>query len=512
MSKFSLAQEDFDSSDTIEMGAVQGSGEPVQYMDAGELTAVEDDHLDIQRAGTDVDRLVDAEEKVSDLEEVVEHAVEDNGLSQEALTQLHLAMKRIVGPNLTKRRIPSMESALSFDKHEVARIALEGVKETLKQFWEAIKNNTSKFWNMTKSWYIKTFDVSNKLISRAKALDEKSSSVATSANEKSFDFNGANVIAVNYSVKEPSQCIAGLGGLKTLVESILQNVTKQNQNNKTDALVDSMERLIKMVRSQLTQTEARENAAQSGSDAKNFGYFFNETKIGEALQSCFASDTPFYDEITKLQSDPEMVKKLGIDPQRQQYQVSAPLPGNKSFFVIKAAPNAQAPKTLETPEQMGIFLESIKGIRWLLADSSAKTREMNEESTVKTLNTSQMQQIAEDVLAIGETIQKYKREFEARDKYYQNTLKGFDRIMNSMNEEAIEYSANNKDEQHGVGVYNSTTKVSEQTNKMARYIGKEVINIFKKNMTISGAVINHAVKVCIGFLSYGERSLAQYGN
>lgn len=549
MSYFSLAHESADSTDTL---ANDASAQPntLQASDAGLQEAATESHDAMETEGKAVDLLQDGEDKVQDIKEEVVSATEADGLSPQALKYLQVSLRNIVGKSFANKRLPSMEAAEKEDPHSVARIALEGVVDTIKQFWLAIKNQLGKFWNMTKSWYIKTFDVANKIIARAKALGEKSNSMTSSPTEKSFTMGGASLLATNYQVKDPAVCIKGLGTLKAILDTILVNVTKQNQNDKADSILNSTSKLSHAVRSNASQ--------EAGNLPKNY----SESQLGSALKGAFIDDAPKYENLAKIANDPEMQKKLGIDPQTTTYAVSEPLPGNKSFFVIQPVKAADPNAIPSTLEEASTAIDEIKLFRWLLSDTSAKTKTMDDELDVKTLMSGQVDQIAGLCEEMGETILKYKKEFEARDKFIQRVVKGFDNVFkdleaeldhgkggaesetdqrNSMNKTGLDnkfaatVAANaNTDpsKQQGLNdnedkAWDSHDKVKDQNNatadlksaksndqidKVCRKLAQSILGLFKKNMTITGAVVNHSTKVCGAFLSYGEKSAAQYGS
>lgn len=550
MSYFSLAHESADSTDTL---ANDASAQPntLQASDAGLQEAATESHDTMEAEGKAVDLLQDGEDKVQDIKEEVVSATETDGLSPQALKYLQVSLRNIVGKSFANKRLPSMEAAEKEDPHSVARIALEGVVDTIKQFWQAIKNQVGKFWNATKSWYIKTFDVANKIIARAKALSEKTNSMTSAPTEKSFTMGGVSLLAVNYSVKEPAACIKGLATLKTILDTILVNVTKQNQNDKADGILNSVTKLTHGVRSNLAQANA------------NLPQIYSESQLGKAIQGAFVDDAPMYPDLAKVTVDAEMAKKLGIDTQTTSARMSEALPGNKSFFVIGPTNSGTLANEPKTVEELNAVFESIKLFRWLLSDSSSKTKTMDEELDVKTLMSGQVDQIAGLCEEMGQTILKYKKEFEARDKYIQRVVKGFDVIMkeleqdldhgkggaeseddqrNQMKDNALDAHKQNVDNyqnaakngqltnQHSADIKESGKNVSathrssiqtsdlkssnstDGIDKAVRKLAQSILGLFKKNMTITGAVVSHSTKVCGAFLSYGEKSAAQYGS
>ena len=167
---------------------------------------------------------------------------------------------------------------------------------------------------------------------------------------------------------------------------------------------------------------------------------------------------------------------------------------------------------------------------------------MDDSPEVQTLNNGQISKIADTVGVIGETILKYKKEFEARDRYYNQMLKGLDRITREMEGDlqntAME-SADNapatpapatpapapaqqqqqqapaatpKPADNTVDAAGNKLKQNQAIDKYARKFVSSVSGVFRKEIALSGSLLTHSMKVCSVFLTYGERSVAQYGS
>jgi hypothetical protein len=68
---------------------------------------------------------------------------------------------------------------------------------------------------------------------------------------------------------------------------------------------------------------------------------------------------------------------------------------------------------------------------------------MDDNSDVKTLNPSQVGNIASLCLEMGEATLEYKKEFEARDKYFNTLIKGFDNIMKELEGQNVTFESFN---------------------------------------------------------------------
>ena len=252
--------------------------------------------------------------------------------------------------------------------------------------------------------------------------------------------------------------------------------------------------------------------------------------------------TDAIDKITTQQiNDQPLAQKLGIG-QNQQIFASNILPGDRKLYRITFnAPELQKPQNAS----IQLITEAIKGKRVVLSDAVAKPREMDAAIDVKTLNASQISQIASTAGEMGETILKYKKEFEARDRFINNLVKGFDQIVKDLDGTPVETPPANTAQPStptqqptqqpaatpapaanggGNGQAATTTQADDQegdaqnaqkpidsVDKDIRKLANASMQHFKKGISISGSVLTHAIKVTNVFLTYGERSLAQYG-
>lgn len=579
MSKFSLIMESADSTDNLGSAA---AAEPnnLQISDAGLQAAAVESFEEMQAEGKGVDELGEAQDKVLDIKDVVTEAAYDQGLSPLALKYLNVSLRNIVGKSHTNKRLPSMEAAEKNDPVLVARIALEGIKDTISQFWTAIKNQATKFWNMTKNWYIKTLDGSNKIIARAKALEEASGNTQGSATEKSFEMGGAGLLAVNYQVKDPNSLITGLGELKKVLDQNLLYVKNSNSSEKAEEVVGGVKEILTALRK--VKTGIAHNSDPNNTSIPDI----NPPEVADKLNKAAElhkklTDDQLKDNYTFLSAgqDDELLKLYQAGNVDIVVLRSQNLPGNRNVFTSLNGKNTPLPKDVEG------FTNFFKSIRSVLGATSAKPKEMDDNSDVKTLNPSQVGNIASLCLEMGEATLEYKKEFEARDKYFNTLIKGFDNIMKelegqnvtfeSFNGFAMEAIVQGGTNPNGGGNINtpvtnaaqqaqaanqakmsnaaaaqntvqgnnqnaSTTtgagqaggsqtqtgtggnqqqnqqqqaieaKADDKVDKEIRKLSQAWLGLFKKDISLSGALITHSMKVCNVYLSYGEKSLAQY--
>lgn len=539
-SHFQMALESGDSTDSVSTYSTGSTEEHHQLMN--ESLGLENDIIDanhdMEKDGKDVEELMVGSEEVQEVQEVVQEAYHKGGLSKEALHLLTKTMSGIVGKRYAAQAVPAHESYERYDKREVTRVALEGIKETLKQFWGAIKGQVTKFWNTTKQWWIKTFDGSKKIISRAKALDERANNLSGTPTEKNFEMSGTGFIQVNYTLKNPKDNIDAFAGLYKLLEVTHKSLDKANSNDKSDQLLNKVNEGIRKARS----------------NATNGGGLFNDDNIGNLIVGSYSEEIPDFSEFAKPVQNEDLNKNLGIDPQTTQVLESNHLPGNRTLFIT--GPTSDNPDT-GSADGISRYVDSIKLYRFTLGETAYKSKETQDELTVPVLASGQMSAIASICEDVGNLVFKYKTEFEARDKYFNRIVKGYDTMIKELDGTPVQNdikdgsndNQNNNNSNNG-GNQNSnngnnnsgnnnqnqnqgnnsnqngnnqgnpaqesaddnTSPANSSVDKEVKKLANASLGLFKKVISLNGALITHTMKVAAAFLTYGERSLQQYSN
>lgn len=531
-SMFNLALEGADSTDSL-----SGDSTPTPVNEAGLLEGAMEDYAEMRETESSVDKLIEGQDNLTEIVEVAQESLNDQGLSPRSLSILKLVVKNIVGKNIASRSIPSMESYDITHPKQVTAIALEGVTDTIKQFWQAIKNQMGKFWNQTKAWYLKTFDVSNKIISRAKALEEKAGQLSTVATEKSFEYSGANFIKFNNDVKNTANVIKGLKNVRQLLDEVLLQLNTINQNDKS-------EKVLTISRNKLT-------AMRSAATKNAVGANYSPAEYQELLQALTDSIEP-ESSIIKMATidvkDAKMLEKLGVAGNQNVAVKSTDVLSGDMRLYRCFDPNILSVKGNNV--NISQFTEHLKNKRFVLTDATPQPRTMDDNVSVPTLNASQIVEIAGTCGEVGEIIGKYKQSFEARDKYISKLVKGFDQIIKDLDGTDVQHSnaqsqGSNHQRSHqaqsnfvnaqrnqnnpqqpaqqpqqapATESADSSTpapapenKANDSVDKDIRRLANTMMANFKKSVSISGVVITHSIKVANAFLTYGERSLTQYG-
>ena len=240
MSAFAtIAQESADGQNTDAGVAV-----PEEETATAALSEATADAQDIVQEDADSEQLNDEQDELSDVEEVV--AQESEGLTPQAAVMLGIALKNIVGKSHASKIIATENYSSSRGaQREAKQIALEGIKETLKRFWDAIKAQLKKFYNKVKSFFVKVFSAARKLGERAKKIQQKANDTVGTIEEKSFSFGQTKTIAVDGKYNEAGSLTTGLNNIRKWIDGNITVKKSDDYENIIEKAQSAVEKAVK---------------------------------------------------------------------------------------------------------------------------------------------------------------------------------------------------------------------------------------------------------------------------
>lgn len=451
----SLGLEGADSGDFADDQAPLATGDESETASAA-IAEVAAEDGEVADAATEGDDLEEKAEQTEEVAQQVEVAAESNGLDPQASALLHLAFKNITGKSWADKKLPKHESfnGMKSERIEATQLALEGIKETLKQFWEAIKAQFKKFWAKIKTWYIKTFDASKKLSARAKKLQERAEGTAGTIENKTFSFGSAKAIAIDGKARDANAATGGLKALYEVVSSVLEVRKAEDYDNMVEKAATSFKGIA----------EADENSAGKEVASKVIEFY---TK---ALNGPSAG--------TKV-TEADYIKLYG-DAKEVDVSRGAALPGDRCVVVVKPTGGA-------TTQLDGI--RAIRTARVVMGNTKAKPRDIEATQDVQTLTTTQISKMCDDVVEISEKVFNFKKAWERRDGAQDKIIKEID--------SAIKNVEGNKD-------------VNGEVARNARSLANALVGTLRRQSAFESTLVSYSLQTCGVFLSYGERSLAQH--
>ena len=405
-------------------------------------------------------KLDDEAEKTEELAENVEADVAaENILDPTAAKFLRLAFKNIVGAKYADKKLPATESwsGTRSQAKENTRIALEGIKDTLKSFWEAIKAQFKKVYNKVKSWIVKTFSAARKLKDRAEALQKRANDTVGTIEEKSFSFGQTKAIAVDGKYNDAGAVLGGLAKVKDAVNTSISVLKKGNVDDAIEVATHSIKNSF------------------TGSGASRGTSFDGHAKLSSAIagHKKGMSTVP-----SSVGDQKKYIEQYG-DAAEIDVNGTFGLPGGKALIVV-------------TPKGSAADLEgqvkAYKAFRVALANDKYNPREIS-EGDVKTLTTSQIDKVCDDVIDIAENIYDYEKNWKEREKVVEKVQKEVDDLVKEFEQE-------------------DDAKDKEQ--RVFRNFLNAQMGLMRREINFSGNLCSYSLTTGNAFLNYAERSLGQH--
>lgn len=414
------------------------------------------DAQDVAQEDDNVEQLETEQEELGEVEEAV--AQESEGLTPQAARLLQITLGNIVGKRHAQKIIATENySSGRGAQREAKQLALEGIKETLKQFWEAIKAQLKKFYAKVKSFFVKMFSAAKKLKERAEKIQKKANDTVGTIEEKSFSFGQTKTIAVDGKYNEPGTVTTGLNNVRKVLEGIIK-VTKADEYEST---IDDAAGLIEAT---IKDGKAGKDVSASGKSVLS--------KLADVAGKNITGGKAVSDNKLKEMYVPKDDKATSIT-------MTDSLPGGKAIFIIEGDSKAT---------DVEDFIKSIKSTRNILGSDKYSPREVS-EGDVKTLTTSQVDKVCDDVIEIAETAYTYEKAWEKRDKFQAKLEREVDSIIKDVNSD--------KDE-------------DSRIQRIARNYAAAITGSVRRRTTFESQFISYALNLGSAMLNYSERSLAQH--
>ena len=402
------------------------------------------------------------QEQTEELAETVEAEVAQEGaLDPTAARLLHLSFRNIVGKQQAAKKLPATESWVGTRAaaRENTRIALEGIKETLKQFWEAVKAQFKKVYAKVKDWITKTFSTAKKLRDRAEKLQSRANDTVGSIEDKSFSFGSTKTIAVDGKYNDASNLLSGLNTVRQVVVATITELKKDNVDGAIEDLVNKIKGSF---------SGSGKNRAFEGSGVSDLADAVKTTIKGTSLSNVGSS----VGDVTKYKDqfgDANEIIVTGVFG----------LPGGKA--IVAVTPTSSGTDFEAATKQLSLARVSLASDRYTAREVS--------EGEVKTLTTSQVDKACADVIEIAESVYTFEKNWKENERLVDKVQKEVDDIVKEFDRED---EADNTEQRHFRKFANgSMAALRRQTNFKA-------------------ALCAYAITTGNAFLNYGERSLAQH--
>lgn len=428
---------------------------------ANEIAEVQGLQFEAADAIEKAETLDDEAEKAEEVAETIsEDVAQERALDPTSARLLALTFKNIVGKKHAQAVLPATESynGSRSQGRENTRMALEAIQETLKQFWEAIKAQFNKAFTAIKSWIVKTFSTAKKLKERAEKLQSKANDTVGTIEEKSFSFSQTKAIAVDGKYNDPSSLTSSLTEVRKIIDGTLTELKKGKVDDAVEGIVKAIEGKASGSGSiRVPSADAVAGALLAVGVAAQAGNHV-PASVGDAKK--FADQYGDSNEVT--------------------VRCSSPLPGGK--MIINVQPKQLKGDSLEDVTKL------FKGTRVTLGADRYTPREVS-EGDVKTLTTSQVDKVCDDVIEIAEKVFSYEKEWKNRENFITKVMKETDQTVKDFDQED---DAKDGDKRHFRGFINAQ------------------VAMLRREMNFEANLCSYGLTTSNAFLNYAERSLAQH--
>lgn len=400
------------------------------------------------------------QEQTEELAETVEAEVAQEGaLDPTAARLLHVAFRNIVGKQQAKK-LPATESwaGTRAAARENTRMALESIKDTLKQFWEAVKAQFKKVYNKVKEWIVKTFSAAKKLKDRAEKIQSRAGNTVGTIEEKSFSFGQTKAIAVEGKYSDAAGLLSGLHTVRGLVVGTITELKK----DAVDGAIEDLTNAIKGAFSGSGKTRS----------ISNLGGLTAAVKKGIAGATTVAVPSSVGD-VTKYKAqygDAGEVDVTGVFG----------LPGGKAAIQVTFSGSNDG--------SVEGAVKELRTGRLALGSDRYQARDVT-EGEVKTLTTSQVDKVCDDVIEIAESVYTFEKNWKENERLVEKVQKEVDDIVKDFDRED---EADSRDQRH------------------FRNFANGAMAALRRHTNFKAQLCSYAITTANAFLNYGERSLGQH--
>jgi hypothetical protein len=482
---------DGDTEDT-NINGVEGETPVEEEVSAGVADTVEETAV-VEAEDVGADQAVDAHENLEEIEDAVISAEANGGLTRESAVFAHLAMKAAMGAAdyeyfVRSSKIPSMESfnGGSTSRQRYTTITLEGISSALRAFWDAIVRQVKKMWAAVKNWYLKVLDAAPRMKKRAEALAKKSSDITGAAEEKSFDMGGMHQLHIGGKAPDPTTAIKTMKILSVGADGSLGSET----SGKYEGMFDEFDRLLESV------ANIDEDKLPKG--IKTVGDFYSSKLVGGDSTKPGKVQAKFEDLIKKAKSTHDAsggkidggAKRFGTD---LTVSGSPELFGGKQVAVFEPNDKSLTNYTIgdsDTWQAADITLVRYvrnSGVRFI--DAKEKGRDIDSSGSFKTLSSSDIRTLMDELADICDHIITYKKAWEARDKQFNK--------MDSSAKKAISSVEKDK-ESKGIKV------------RIVKDVALGLSTAYQLGIRFENQLIQYLLNVGRATITWVERSMAQY--
>jgi hypothetical protein len=433
-----------------------------QQLQIEQQTALEDldqiggEIIEDQQEG---DLLSEAVDTYPQVVEMIEDDIENNGgVSTESAKYLNFILNRAGLEGIINVSVEDF--ADNTRRLNATRVSLEGIKETLRNWWENLLNWFKKMREKLKKWWIKNFSAAAALKSRATNLQERAKKITTSnAKEKKLTFNRLQSTLFVNGKFPGAQLPAELKKLSDVGQTLFNDWQQEG--------IKSAEKILDVV-----------STAQL--DAAGIAKF--ATDLQSAIQTEVTFKPAGFNNVTGTDVPDDYAKN---NDARYNVSRTAELPGQKAIYLKQLGNNANQGGGGEGLAKLQSSVDWLS-TRVFKLDNVVKKPKEDGDTQIDTLTPTSIIEICGEIETFSTIIENYQRNFKAQETANDNIDK-FKKIADQVPDD---------NERDVVQAQNLLKKIP---NPLRDMINEPVTQFAGHFMRVA----NTALQVC-------ERSLAQY--
>lgn len=333
--------------------------------------------------------------------EILEEAQENGGISVESARLLAI-LNRVHGID-TAMSVSVESFSDSARASQATRVAVEGVKATIKNWWQKFKAWLKKMRDKLKNWWEKTWAAAPRLRSNAQAVRERAQKTTNVAKEKKIDLVAGNkVLGIQGKFPGPQQLASHLATANDVASKLFETAQPKAIEAATSILA------------------ALEKAKLSDDASLN--------TLGDELRTACG----------KLAPDTQLFKNVVQDGKATGYGAvdngltlsrTDELPGNQAIFVCysnAAATGAGANLIKEVASLISRRKTQITGVQAKEIDDSSVS--------VDTATTQQIISICDQVIKMADVVESFKRKFGKAEEAHKELDRALDHLDRESND------------------------------------------------------------------------------
>lgn len=328
--------------------------------------------------------------------EILEEAQENGGISVESARLLNI-LNRVHG--ISDAMSVSVESFSDSGRSaQATRVAVEGLKATIKNWWQKLKAWFKKMRAKLKNWWEKTWAAAPRLKSNAQSIRDRASKTTSVAKEKKVELVAANK-TLGIGGKFP-----GASGLATALATTADIASKLFESAQPKSI------------------EAAEDILKALEGAK----FDNDqgiSSLGDALVAATAKLNPDDQLFTETVTDPKATGFGEID-QGLTLKRTKEMPGNQAIFVCFSPAGVSG---AQGAGKIKAAADAIARRKTTVTGTAAK--EVDDAAvSVETATTQQILSICDEVIKMADIVENFKRKFAKSEEAHKHLDQAGDHI------------------------------------------------------------------------------------